>query len=201
VTVWTISAQEGTGGAAVAAGLAERAGVPLVDRAALELLARDLHPDVPDLDHIEERVGGRFDAFALSLALTGGAAAAFRELQLRETLPHLAREVAAAVARSPCVVFASGAFAAMRDCTGAVHARLWAPFPWRVERYAAERVVARREAEAAVKHDDHVKRSWVHALFRLDLDDARCYTVVVDASRLSRDAIVELLAAAGSCRA
>ena len=53
---------------------------------------------------------------------------------------------------------------------------------------------ARRE----LAHADHVERTWVHALFDVRVDDPSLYTVVLDASRLAPDRIVEvLLTAAG----
>jgi hypothetical protein len=63
VAVWTIAAQEGTGGARVAA-LAEAAGVSLLDRKTLALFAHQLDPDFPELDELEGRLGGRLNTLA-----------------------------------------------------------------------------------------------------------------------------------------
>ena len=58
--------------------------------------------DVPDLDDLEQRVGGRFNAILLSVALMGSASAgAQAELELRRTLPELGRAVMGEAAARP----------------------------------------------------------------------------------------------------
>jgi hypothetical protein len=92
--IWTISAAAGTGGERIAADLAEAAGVPLLDFKALSSYAGDQLEDVPDLAHLEERVGGRLNAIGLSLAMIGsGSALAVSELEVRRTLAELGRAV------------------------------------------------------------------------------------------------------------
>ena len=48
MAVWTIAAEEGTGGARVAANLAAAADAALLDRRTLALFARELNPDIGD---------------------------------------------------------------------------------------------------------------------------------------------------------
>jgi hypothetical protein len=198
MAVWTISAQPGTPGIEVAAALAARAGVPLFDRKALEPIVLELSPELGDLDDVEGRFGGRLNALALGLAMTYGAPGAFRELELRRTLPELGRKVVGEIARRPAVILASAAAQTLPDHPGAVHARLWAPKQWRVAAYSRSEMVDRAKAARDLAHADHVERNWVHALFDVRVDDPALYTVVLDASRLAPDRIVGvLLAAAG----
>jgi Cytidylate kinase-like family len=200
MAVWTISAQPGTPGREVAVELAARAGVPFYDRKALEPLVHELSPELGNLDDVEGRFGGRLNALALSLAMNYGASSAFRELELRRTLPELGHKVVGEIARQPAVILASAAAAqALHDRPGAVHARLWAPKEWRVAAYARSEMVDHATAEHDVAHADHVERNWVSALFDIRVDDPTLYTVVLDASRLDPDLIVDvLLAAAGA---
>src|SRR5712692_5748364 len=128
MAVWTIAAQEGTGGERIAAELAASADVPLLDRQTLALFAHALDPDdleVEDFEEIEERIGGRLRMLALSMALTTGSAgaAALHELELRHKLPELGRAVIGAAARRPCVILAPAAFAALPEHPGAIHVR------------------------------------------------------------------------------
>ena len=103
--IWTISAAAGAGGERIAADLAEAAAVPLLDFKALSSLLPDQLGDVPDLAHLEERVGGRLNAIGLSLAMIGtGSALALSELEFRRTLPELGRAVLGEAARSSCVI-------------------------------------------------------------------------------------------------
>jgi hypothetical protein len=197
VPVWTISAEAGTCGAQVAAELAAAAGVTLYDRKALALAARAREPGVTDVDELEARLSGGLGAAALSLAMLTGLACAYEELRLRNALPGLGVSVLAEVARGPAVIFTPGAFAALRDHTSVIHARLRAPFSSRVSWYQREHVVDRHAAEQAIKHDDHLKRAWVKTLYHVDVDDPRLFTLVVDTSRLPVCRVVDLLLAAG----
>ena len=197
MTVWTISAEEGAGGARIAADLASAADVPLLDFKTLSTRAQGLFGDVPNLEDLEQRVGGRFNAILLSVALMGAASAgAQAELEFRRTLPELGRTVMAEAARSPCVILAPSAVVALGDHPGAVHARLRAPLEWRIAAYQREHVVDRGTAEHAVKRDDHAKHMWVKTLYHGDLDDFRLFSLAVNVSRFSPQRVVELLLAA-----
>src|SRR5579862_381550 len=200
MAVWTISAQAGTAGLEIATELARQADVPLFDRKGLLLVAQRLEPltSLDDPDDLEARFGGRLNALFLSAALTTGAADAFREFQLRRTLPELGRTVLCDVARSPAVIVAPAAFAPLRDHPSALHVRLRAPFDWRVDAYRLRELVDRRTAEKAVRHDDEHKRDWARALYHVDVDDPELFSVVVDVSRFSRVRIVETLLAAAA---
>src|SRR6478752_6177296 len=180
--IWTISAAAGAGGERVAADLAEVAGVPLFDFKALSSFAPDRLRDVPDLEHLEERVGGRLNAIGLSLAMIGtGSALALSELEFRRTLPELGRAVLGEAARSSCVILAQSAFLGLRDHVSAIHVRIHAPLKWRIDAY---------------KHDDHMTRTWVKTMYHANLDDYSLFSVVVDASRFSTERLVEMLSAA-----
>jgi cytidylate kinase len=195
--VWTISAEAGSGGERVAADLAAAAGVPLLDFKALSSLMPEELGDVPDLAHLEERVGGRLNAIGLSLAMIGtGSALALSELEFRRTLPELGRAVLGEAARSSCVILAQSAFLGLRDHVSAIHVRIHAPLEWRIDAYQRDNVVDRAAAERAVKHDDHMTRTWVKTMYHANIDDYALFAVVVDASRFSRERLVEMLVAA-----
>jgi hypothetical protein len=196
VAFWTISAQAGTGGAAIAAELARRADVPFLDRDALVARVHELEPRIHDAAELEARLSGGFAGLALGAAIATGAPEAVRELQLRKELPDLGRVVMQEVARHPGVVLAAGAFAALPDHPAAIHVRLRAAFGWRVSTYQRQEVVDRREAEKAVRHDDDQRRAWVKALYHVEIDDSSCFGLVVDVSRFASDRVAELLLAA-----
>ena len=200
MAVWTISAQAGTRGPEIAAELARRADVPLLDRKALLPFAQGLEPDVEleEPEDLEARICGRLNGLFLGAALTTGAAGAYRELQLRRALPELGRTVLREAARGPAVIYAPGAFAALRDHPSAVHVRLRAPFEWRVEAYRRAELVDRRTAEKKVRSDDDHKRVWTRTLYHVDVDDPSLFSLVFDVSRFSSDRIVETLLAAAA---
>ncbi len=196
--VWTIAAQEGTGGEGLAVELAAQADVRLLDRHALALIAHELDPAFPLDDELEARLGGRLNALALSTAISTGSVDAALELRLRRALPAVGRAVLAEAARNPCVIYAPAAFAALGDHPGVVHTRLQAPLPSRIVSYQREHLLDRRRAAKCVKHADHGTRAWVRSLYGVDIDDARYFSVVVDVSRFPSQRLVDmLLAAAG----
>jgi len=201
MAVWTIAAQEGTGGDRIAAELAASACVPLLDRRSLALFAHELEPElgVDELEEVEERFGGRLRMLASSMAMTSGpaAATAAQELKLRQKLPELGRSVLTEAAREPCVIFAPAAFAALRDHPAAIHIRLHAPLACRIAAYQRDHVVDRAHAEKAIKRDDHAKSAWVRSLYRADLDDDRVFTLALDVSRFTPERLVAVLLAAG----
>jgi cytidylate kinase len=196
VTVWTISAERGAGGTAVATGLAERAGVPLLDLDGLARIARELDPDVRSREDLERMLGDRWEMLGLGLAVTVGSAEAVRTLKVRSALPELARKVLDRAGKAPGVILAPGAFAALADHPAAIHVRLRGPFEWRVASHQRDYVVDRKQASEAVKHDDKARRGWVKALYGVDVDDPRPFWLVVDVSRFERSRLVELLLAA-----
>lgn len=201
MAVWTISAQAGTAGDHIAEHLAAAAAVPLLDRASLAVYAHELNPAIGDVDELEERVGGPLRLAALSIGATSGSVDAFVELQLRQTLPDLGKAIMSEAARLPCVILASGAFAALPQHCAAIHVRLWAPLEWRIRAYQRDCIVDAHCAEKAVKRADHLQRVWVKSLFGADAEDCRRFTLALDASRLSADRLVEVMLAAGGAMA
>jgi cytidylate kinase len=200
MTVWTISALEGTGGTRVASELASTAQVPLLDREGLARLAHEIEPALPALDELESRFG-RFTMLSLSAALSVGAAEAFREVELRQKLPDLGRAVLGEAARSSCVIYAPAAFAALADHPSAVHVRLCAPLECRIGSYRREHLVDRRCAEKELRRADHRMQAWVKSLYHANIDDAQRFSLVLDTSRFSPERTVEILLAAIGARA
>jgi hypothetical protein len=201
MAVWTIAAEEGTGGARIAASIAAASDAALLDRTTLTLFARELNPDVGNAEALEERLGGWRNLAALSVALSTGSDEVLREVRMLRALPEIGRTIMRQAAQTRCVILASAGFAALPDHPSAIHVRIRAPLQWRIAAYQRENVVDRRCAEKAVKHDDHVKHAWVKTLYGVDINDARNFALTIDASRVSDDRIVELLLAAAGVTA
>ena len=201
MTVWTISAQEGTGADEVAAELAAAARVPFLDRNALAALAHDIDPDhlADEFAEIERRFGGRFNTLALSMAIINGpvSEAAAHELQFRRRLPELASAVLTEAARRSCVILAPAAFAALREHPTAIHVRLHAPVAFRVAAYQREHLVDHDCAQKAVTHDDRVQHDWVRKIHHAELDDDSLFALTLDTGRFTRERLVDTLLAAG----
>jgi hypothetical protein len=201
MAVWTVSAEQGTGGDRICAALADAADVELVDRDALADLARDLNPEITGgakIDELEQCVGrGGVTLLALGIPFSPMAGDMVRQIQLQHALPELGRAVVRMAACEPCVIFASGAFAALHDHHTAVHVRLRASFEWRTAQFAREHCVNHRCAEKAVREDDHRKHAWIKSIYHVDIDDPRHFSLVLDVSRFSTERLIETLIAAG----
>jgi Cytidylate kinase-like family len=195
MTVWTIDAEPGTGGRAIARELAHRADVPLVDEQFTLALAIDLGTSVEAAREYERAVPWMVrHALLIGMAARPGPEMALELRRLEDARQAVGRVVREA-ARTPCVIFGRCAFELLASHPGALHARLWAPLRWRVERAArsgcSSTAVARRRLIRAERDRLRANR-W---LLRRRGPDAPVH-VVCDASRLSPTAIVELLLAA-----
>jgi cytidylate kinase len=194
--LWTISAEDGTAGDEVARALADAAEVPLCDRGGFAELAKTLELMLPDLDGLEERFCGR-SSLALMLATSAGAPEALSEIRLRNDLPTLGRQLLREAARCSCVIYSGAAFAILNDRPGAIHARIHAPFEWRLDAYRRERLLNRHQAEKELKHLDHLQHSWVRMLYHANTNDLSRYSLALDASQIPTSCLVETLLALG----
>ena len=79
--------------------------------------------------------------------------------------------------------------------------RVRAQLEWRIANHQREHLVDRRCAEKALKRDDHRQPAWVRSLYRVDIDDGRLFSLVLDASRFSPERLVDTLLAAGGVQA
>jgi hypothetical protein len=202
MAVWTVAAEQGTGGDRLSAALAAAADVELLDRDALAVLAHELNPEITDgatIDELERTVGSPgITLLALGIPFSPLAGELVRDLQLHHALPALGRAVLDRAAHEPCVIYAPAAFAALAGHAGPVHVRLRAPLEWRIAQHARERFLSRRAAEKEVREDDRRKHAWVRSIYHVEIDDPRHYSLVLDASRFPLERQVEtLLAAAG----
>jgi hypothetical protein len=203
MTVWTISAEKGSGGLEIATRLAAVTELPLLDRRELSLRANDPDLGLAEIDAMEEQLAHRFSRFEVALAV---AAVAFvpvsvpselaADSRLRRTFGARAVKLLTEVARTPCIILATAAFAALAEHPAAIHARIWAPSMWRVDRYGREHFVDRHVAAAELRRDDQRQHAWARTLYGADLNDPHRFTLVLNASRLSEENVVDILLSA-----
>lgn len=198
MAVWTISWQEGSGGDEVARLLAERAGVPLVDREVVAAIARRFGWTTEQASDYERHLPGPFNRLALSLGLGSLASAAtVEELGRPATLAEAVDLVFRHAARWPCVLLGRGGFAILADRPGCVHVRIRAPLIWRIKRFARSECLSRNEARQRLVRDDRMRAAYVKLLYEANIEDPSHFDLVCDASRFATDALVDLLLVAG----
>jgi cytidylate kinase len=195
VTVWTIDAEPGSGGRAIARELAHRADVPLVDEAFTLALALDLGTSVEAARDYERAVPWVVrHALLIGMSARPGPEMALELRRLEDSRQAVGRVVREA-ARTPCVIFGRCAYELLASHPGALHARIWAPLHWRVElaaRNGCSSVAEARRRLIRAERDRLRANRW---LLRRRGPETPVH-VVCDASRLSSSAIVELLLAA-----
>jgi cytidylate kinase len=200
MTLVALSAAYGAGGSLVAPALAERLGVPFLDRAIPLAVAERLdvpvddavaHDDQPGAGRLERLlrgfVGG--DTLAPAPVLPEGAwAEDFRDA----TEAELRRQAAAGEG----VLLGRASVIVLRDHPRVLRARLDGPAQARlsqtVERWGLEPETARRAMHAT----DHAHADYARRFYGADLADPSLYHVVLDTTALDLDTAVEILAAA-----
>src|SRR4051794_23933532 len=188
----TVSASYGSGGSEVAPALAERLGVPFVDRVVSPETAHRLaHPDN----------AGLFWRLVRSIspagALTAGSIQAERELDGRLTdrdaLEAALREVAA---DGDAVILGRAGALALRDDPRALHVRLDGPVEARVFRAMEIQSIDEGAARQRLAETDRARERFVRDIYGLDPSDSSLYTLVLDGTVFDTAACVEVIATA-----
>jgi cytidylate kinase len=188
VTVWTISAQAGSGGEQIARLLSERAGVALVD-------PRTIGNDTMHWARLGVvRVASWFSEAGACAGSMFVASADLRVTQAQvPTERELSESLICEAARSPAVIDDWSAFAVLAEHPGACHVRLRAPLDWRIARHARENCVSARVAEQELRSLERRRCGYVRRRHGRTLDAPENFTLVCDASRLPFPDLVEVL--------
>jgi cytidylate kinase len=196
--VVTISASYGAGGAYVGPRLAERLGVPFVDRAIPTEVAQRLAVPLTEAIHHDESAGSVFERFIRVLAPAGMAFGArpFLEHEIvdenayRDTTEQVIREQAS---REGGVFLGRAAALVLRD-SDALHVRLYGPREARVERAMELEGIDREEAERRLADNDRAREAYVNHFYGADPNDLRYYHLAIDTTAIDLDRCVELIA-------
>ena len=201
--VVTISASYGAGGAYVGPRLAERLGVPFVDRAIPNEVAQRLAVPLTEAVHHDESAGTAFERFIRVLAPAGMAFGArpFLEHEVvdenayRDTTEQVIREQAAGEGG---VFLGRAAALVLAGAPGALHVRLYGPRERRVERAMEFEGIPREEAERRLVDNDRAREAYVHHFYGADPNDLRHYQLAIDSTAIELDRCVDLIATAAA---
>ena len=204
--VVTISASYGAGGAYVGPKLAERLGVPFVDRAIPNEVAQRLAVPLTEAVRHDETTGSVFERFIRVLAPAGLAFGArpFLEHEIvdeaayRDATERVIREQAE---REGGVFLGRAAAIVLRDAPRALHVRLYGPRERRVERAMALEGLTREEAERRLVDNDRAREAYVHHFYGASPDDLSLYHLAIDTTEVDLDCCVEMIASAAERRA
>jgi cytidylate kinase len=204
--VVTISATFGSGGSVVGPAVAERLGVSFLDRAIPTSVADDLGIPVEDALSRDEQVQGRLTRFLAAAApasaewMIGGGPPAGTLLRDEHLLACTQKAIRRSAADGAVILGRAGAIV-LRDHPTALHVRLDGDPERRVKQAMEILGITEREARESMASNDHARAAYVRQFYRADAAAAEHYHLVLDSTRIPRDACVELIVTAAKARA
>jgi cytidylate kinase len=197
----TLSAAYGAGGSVVGPRLAQRLGLPFVDRAIPVAVAQLLRIPAEEATTHEQLPQGTFSRwiahFSPAVQMFAGAPVTGEAGQPTDDAFRLATEaVLRRYAATGGVILGRAAAVVLSDVSNALHVRLDGPRARRIElaarRQGLDEVSAAREQQLA----DLARETYVRHWYNVDPRDPALYHLVIDSTVLAPGACVELLAGA-----
>jgi hypothetical protein len=194
----TISASYGAGGSQIGPAVAQRLGVEFLDRAIPTSVADRLQVPLDDaLAHDEslgDAIGRLVSTFALLPELAGAMVQAgylAGEDYRRET-ERLIKEHA----KGGAVILGRAGAVILRDHPDALHVRLDGPPERRIAQAVEIEGLSPNDAERLRKDGDRAREAYVRHFYGCDAKDPSLYHLVIDSTALSKETVVEVIAAA-----
>jgi cytidylate kinase len=201
VRVVTISAAFGAGGSVVGPAVAERLGLPFLDRAIPLAVARSLSVPVGEALDRDERRPSLLDRIVTSLAAaaaplgiapTAAAGAGATEDAFRSTTEEVLKELATGGG----VVLGRAGAVVLGQHPAALHVRLDGRREKRIKRVMGHEQMTKEEAAALLDETDRAWESYVRYFYKADPRDSRFYHLMIDSTSISLDTCTELIVAA-----
>jgi hypothetical protein len=204
MTLVTLSAAYGAGGSRLGPELAERLGVPFLDRAIPSAVAQRLAVPLADAEAHDQSVGSLLARVVLRLAPLGQAFGAdpgepLDEDAFRRATETIIREQAAT---GDGVILGRGGALVLAGDPRALHVRLDGAREARIAQATALREIDRRTAEREQAETDRAREAYVRHFYRADARDCRHYHLTLDSTALPLETVLEtiILAARGRSR-
>jgi hypothetical protein len=200
MTVVAMSAAYGARGGVIGPKLADRLGVPFVDRAlthkvalALDLSVEEAHQYwEPPKQTFLERILSSFHGVD-----TGAPVGPPPETTLPEDFRRAAEEaVLEQAATGEGVILGRGSVAALREHAHVLRVRLTGPQEQRLAAAMALSGLDEQEATAAMRRLDRYHADYLREFYDVDIDDPALYHLTIDATALDVDPCVELMVTA-----
>lgn len=207
----TISAAFGAGGPVVGRAVAERLGLPFIDRAIPEIVAGEIGCTLEEAlahDGRAESGIGRILAGAARLpnVAMGGMDVYLPDHTIvppEEFVERTERIITRTARRGGGVLLGRAASIVLAGREDALHVRLDGPRERRLARAAAEAPghgggtgASRGDAERMLDDNDRARTAYVKHFYGADPADPRLYHLVIDTTRLPASAAVDLIVAA-----
>jgi hypothetical protein len=200
MTLIALSAAYGAAGSQIGPGLAQRLGVPFIDRGIALAVAERLDISVDDALAHEEPSSMSLLQRLLSgfLGADPGAPAPLpSDTVTPEDFHHAAQEaLLAQAATGRGVILGRGAAAGLRNDPRVLRVRLTGPVERRIEHAMQFREVDRDTAERTVRALDRTHADYLRQFYDVDILDPGLYHLMIDATAFAADVCIDLIVAA-----
>jgi hypothetical protein len=204
--VVTIAALYGASGSVIGPRVAERLGVPLLDRQIPAAVAEQSGLPEAAVAAVDQQPRSGLDRLVSSLGristTSGGAAGSDERLDLQERrLRGDIEEFLAKSAGSGGVAIGRGGMVVLRRVPWALHVHLGGPREARLQVRMAQDGIDRETAERRQKAEDRYRIAYVRRVYGVDGEDPNLYHLMLDTTALELDTCVELIVTAARDRA
>jgi cytidylate kinase len=169
----------GCGALTVAKKVAERLKLELYDDDRLQQEAVSMGYASEDLKAFDEKAPGLFDRLLRR-----------RPEMYDELMAGVIYEVAR---RAEGIIIGHGSFYFLKDFTCALHLRLHASNPFRIQRLVDTRKVNAENALKMIENSDAERKGFLDFLFQIDWNDLSLYDLVINVDKLGIDAAVDMI--------
>jgi cytidylate kinase len=182
----TISRQIGAGETTIAPAVAERLGWECIDNKILDREVEETGIKLPYVVHYDEHAPGLLESWR-------------HPHEAEKYFYALKRIMEEYAARGNVVIVGRGGNFILKD-HDALHFRLIADMPFRIERVMQVRWVNEGPAREIIRQNDHDRAAFVRHYFKADWDDPIHYHAVLNTSKLGIETIIERMVAAARTR-
>jgi cytidylate kinase len=200
--VITLSASYGTGGGVIGPAVAERLGVPFVDRAIPAQVANDLGVPLEHAVSRDEQVKSWLHRLLASAApmssdyMLGDAPPRVALLPDAEFVSCTQSAIKAKIRDNGGVILGRAGAVVLRDHPNALHVRLDGPPERRAAQVMRELRLTERQAWDQIEQNDNARTAYVRHFYRVDPADPALYHLLIDSTALPLDTCVELITTA-----
>jgi cytidylate kinase len=203
--VVTVAALYGAGGSVVGPRVAERLGVPLLDREIPEDVARRTGLSEEAVGDVGEKPRSRVERLTGALGrasnITGDAAGSDERPDLQEhQLRGYIEDSMARLSASGGVAIGRGGMVVLADVPGALHVYLGGPRDARIEQRMALGGIDREAAERHQEAEDRARIRYVRDAYGVDGEEPSLYHLMIDSTALDLDTCVDLIVTASRAR-
>ena len=204
MTLVTLSAPYGAGGSQIGPAVAERLGVPFVDRAIPTGVAERLAVPLRDAIERDEAVGSWLTRALLSFGQVGpvlaGATPVPGSVLTEEAFREATEQVLRQHATEGAVILGRAGAIVLREHPGALHVRLTGPKEGRIAQGMRLEGVDRETAVRHIDETDRARETYVRHFYRCDARDAALYHLVIDSTAIPLSACADLVVEAAQAR-